>query len=511
MKKTIVFDKIARQALMRGIDTLADAVSSTLGPRGRNVIVKHSYDVPFSTHDGVTVAKEVFVNDPTEQAGVELVREAATKTNELAGDGTTTATILARSIIKAGLELIDSGVNPQVLKQDIETATVKVLHKLKAMASPVKTKEEILQIATISASSKELGKTVADAVELAGEDGVIRLNEVPTTEIRVEKLNGMEVESGWMSPYFITDDKNNAVVANPYILITDEKVDAASLIKILDLLPTKDLVVIADDLTPEALAILVANKLDIKSGYHFLSLRAPAYGTLRTDLLQDICAITGATLISSQSGRTLDSVDLMDLGHAGRVESTQTSTFIIDGGGMETIVNERKEQLKSRVSESKEEFEKDFLLKRIAKLSNGVVVINVGAKTILEMREKKYRIEDAVNATKAAKEEGIVAGGETALIRAAIWSENEGAKILHDSLYEPHKKLLENAGIDSNYKIKEGDNLGIDVTDGKVKDLLEAGIVDPVKVTLSALQNASSIACEVLISQVVIVDVPDEK
>lgn len=504
MKKIIKFDKEAREALMRGIDTLADAVSSTLGPRGRNVIVKHSYDVPFSTHDGVTVAKEVFVNDPVEQAGVELVREAATKTNELAGDGTTTATVLARAIIKAGLERIDKGINPQVIKQEIEKDTLKVLHKLKEMAKPVKTKEEILQIATISASSKELGQIVADAVELSGDDGVIRLNEVPTTEIRVEKLNGLEIESGWMSPYFITDDKNNAVVAKPYILVTDEKLDAASLIKILDLLPTKDLVVIADDLTPEALAILVANKLDTKSGYHFLSLRAPAYGTLRTDLLQDVCAITGATLISSQSGRTLDSVELMDLGRAERVESTQTSTFIIDGGGMKTMVDLRKEQLRSRLKASKEEFEKDLLAKRIAKLSNGVVIINVGAKTILEMREKKYRIEDAVNATKSAKEEGIVAGGETALVEGATVL---NAGLLKGCLLEPHLKLLENAGLQPTSLTYP---LGIDVTDGHVKNLLEAGIVDPAKVTISALQNASSIACEVLISQVVIVDVPEK-
>jgi len=502
MKKTILFDKEARQALMRGIDTLADAVSSTLGPRGRNVIVKHSYDVPFSTHDGVTVAKEVFVNDPVEQAGVELVREAATKTNELAGDGTTTATVLARAIIKAGLAEIDKGTNPQVLKQEIERDTLKVLNKLKEMAKPVKTKEEILQIATISASSEELGKIVADAVELAGEDGVIRLNEVPTTDIRVEKLNGLEVENGWMSPYFITDDKNNAVVAKPYILVTDEKLDAASLIKILDLLPTKDLVVIADDLTPEALAILVANKLDAKSGYHFLSLRAPAYGTLRTDLLQDLCAVTGATLISSQAGRTLDSVELMDLGHAERVESTQTSTFIIDGGGVKTMVDLRKEQLKARLKESKEEFEKDLLTKRIAKLSNGVVIINVGAKTILEMREKKYRIEDAVNATKAAREEGIVAGGETALIEAAnVLPVNN---LLFNCLYQPFHKLIENAGL-TGYEM-QSEGMGMDVTDGQFKNLLEAGIVDPVKVTRQALQNASSIACEVLISQVVIVD-----
>jgi len=313
----------------------------------------------------------------------------------------------------------------------------------------------------------------------------------------------MEIESGWMSPYFITDDKNNAVVAKPYILVTDEKLDAASLIKILDLLPTKDLVVIADDLTPEALAILVANKLDVKSGYHFLALRAPAYGTLRTDLLQDICAISGATLISSQSGQSLDSVGLMDLGRAGRVESTQTKTFIVDGGGMPSTVNLRKEQLKSRLKESKEEFEKDLLTKRIAKLSNGVVIINVGAKTVLEMREKKYRIEDAVNATKAAREEGIVAGGEMALTVVARDVTNNS--VLCNALVQPFGILMENAGLEKNQPVGLYPS-GIDVTDGKVKDLIKAGIIDPVKVTISALTNASSIACEVLIAQVLIVD-----
>ena len=525
MAKQIIFDEKARHALKRGVDQLANAVKVTLGPKGRNVVIDKGYGSPTITKDGVTVAKEIDLEDKFENIGAELVKEVASKTNDVAGDGTTTATVLAQAMISEGIKNITAGANPLAVKRGIEKAVEAIVSELKKMSKPV-TGEEIAQVASISANDAELGSKIAEAMKRVGQDGVITVEESQTFGIETEVVQGMRIEKGYSSPYMVTNtERMEAEYTDPYILVTDKKISS-----IQDILPIlekvvqsgkKDIVIVADDLDGEALTTLVLNKL--RGTFNALAVKAPGFGDRRKDMLADIAAVTGATVITEDLGRKLDTVELADLGSAHKVVATKDHTTFVDGKGDKVAVQARAAQLKKQIETTDSEFDREKLQERVAKLAGGVGVIKVGAATEVEMKEKKHRIEDAVSATKAAVEEGIVPGGGVALLRAlgtldAIKMSGEeliGVAIVKRAVEAPIRAIAENAGKDGSVVAEEvkkrSGSEGYNAATDTYEDLLKAGIVDPTKVTRFALQNAASIAAMFLTTECVITDLPKKE
>ena len=526
MAKILKFNQEAREKLLKGINILTDAVATTLGPKGRNVALDKKWGAPNVVHDGVTVAKEIDLEDPFENMGAQLLKEAASKTADVAGDGTTTATILAKSIVTEGLKNIQAGSNPMILKKGIEKGIVALVEELKKMSKKISTQGEVAQVATISASDSTIGNLIAEALEKVGKDGVVTVEEGKTMEMTVDYKEGMEFDKGFVSPYFVSDtDKMESSIEDAYILITDKKISsAADLVPFLEkfMAVSKNLVIIADEVEGEALALLVVNKL--RGTFNVLAVKAPGFGDRRKEMLEDIAILTGGSVISEDTGKKFESVEIDDLGRAGRVTSNKDNTLIVDGKGAKSKIESRIAQIRRELQSSDSEFDREKLQERLAKLTGGVAVINVGAATQVELKEKKERVIDAVAATKAAIEEGIVAGGEIALLRAAKvldtvvvegQEEKVGIEIVRRALEQPFRMLIKNAGMDEGIalaKIVEATgNMGIDVMDGVVKDLVKAGIIDPVKVTRSALQNAASVAVMVMTTEVLITDAPERE
>ncbi len=528
MAKQIKFAEDARQKLVSGINILAKAVVTTLGPKGRNVALDRKWGAPNVVHDGVTVAKEIELEDPFENMGAQLIKEAASKTNDDTGDGTTTATLLAQAIINNGLKHITAGVNPMILKHGLDKGLEAVVAEIKKMAKKVKDKNEIAQVATISAADPEIGNLIAEALEKVGKDGVVTVEEGKGLAMEIDYKEGMEFDKGFASPYFVTNpDKMEAEVEDTYILITDKKISS-----IQDLLPflekfvkiSKNLVIIADEIEGEALATLVVNKL--RGTFNALAVKAPGFGDRRKEMLEDIAILTGGKVISEDLGRKLDSVTVEDCGRADKVWADKENCRIIGGKGDKKAIAARIAQIKREIDETTSEFDKEKLQERLAKLSGGVAVVNVGAATEVEMKEKKERVNDAVSATKAAIEEGIVPGGGVTLIRARqvlekvkkelkYEDEKIGIDILYKALGEPVKWISKNAGADAGWvlrKIEEAKEIdyGFNALTMKFGPMMTAGIVDPAKVTRSALQNAVSISAMVLTTEALITDIPEK-
>ncbi len=531
MPKQLVFREEARRGLKRGVDKLADAVVTTLGPKGRNVALDKKFGAPTITHDGVTVAKEIELEDAFENMGAQLLKEAATKTNDIAGDGTTTATLLAQTIVNEGLKNVAAGANPMLLKRGIEAATEKVAEAIRAMAIDISTKEEIAAVAAISAQNQEIGDLIAEVMDKVGKDGVITVEESKGLEFETEYVEGMQFDRGYISAYFVTQpDTMEAVIEEPYILIHDKKISAATdIVPILEKLVQvgkRDLVIIAEDVDGEALATLVLNKL--RGMLNVLAVKAPGFGDRRKAMLQDIAILTGGTVISEEVGRKLETVQINDLGRAGKVVSTKEDTTIITARADERAIKGRIEEIRTEIERSTSDYDREKLQERLAKLAGGVAVIRVGAATEVELKEKKHRVEDALSATRAAVEEGIVPGGGVALINAMSSldnlkmdydDENTGVSILRRALEEPMKKIAANAGYDGAVIIQDvrreqqqrkNDRIGFDVISGKLVDMVEAGIIDPAKVTKGALENAASIAAMILTTEALITDLPEE-
>lgn len=524
MAKTLKFDLEAREKLRAGANILAQAVAATLGPKGRNVALDKKWGAPQVVHDGVTVAKEIELEDPFENMGAQLLKEAAQKTNDVAGDGTTTAVVIGRAILNEGLKNIQAGANPMILKRGIEKAVSVVVQKLKNMSKKLSTPEEVEQVATISAQDPEIGRLIAEALGKVGKDGVVTVEEGKGMEMNVEYKEGMEFDKGYISPYFVSDpDKMEASIEDPYILITDKKL--SSMQEFLPFLEkfvqvSKNLVIMADEVEGEALATLVVNKL--RGTFNVLAVQAPGFGDRRKEMLQDVAVLTGGMVISEDTGRKFESVEITDLGRAGRVTSTKDDTLIIDGKGSKQAITGRIAQIRTQLDKTDSEFDKEKLQERLAKLTGGVAVVNVGAATEIELKEKKLRVEDAVNATRAAIEEGIIPGGEIALIRAALvletlkvdGEEAIGVGIVRKALDEPFKELVGNAGLDVGLllaRVKDSNgNLGVDVLSGEVVDLIKAGIIDPVKVARSALENGASAAVMMLTTNALVAEKPEK-
>ncbi|MFA5186035.1 MAG: chaperonin GroEL [Patescibacteria group bacterium] len=525
MAKQIMFDEKARQAMKRGVDQLADAVKVTLGPKGRNVVIDRGYGSPTITKDGVTVAKEIDLEDKFENIGAELVKEVASKTNDVAGDGTTTATVLAQAMIAEGLKNITAGANPLAVKRGMEKGVEAVVAELKKISKPVQG-NEIEQVASISANDPEIGKKIADAMKEIGADGVITVEEGQTFGIETEVVKGMRIDKGYASPYMVTNaERMEAEYSDPFILVTDKKI--SSIQEILPILEKvvqtgkKEIVIVCDEIDGEALTTLILNK--IRGTFSALAVKAPGFGDRRKDMLQDIAIVTGASVITEDLGRKLDTVTLEDLGHAHKVIATKDSTTFVGGAGEEAKIQARVAVIRKTLEGTDSEFDRENLQKRLAKLAGGVCVIKVGAATEVEMKEKKHRIEDAVSATKAAVEEGIVPGGGVALIRTlaaldAAKVEGEeaiGISILKKSMEEPIRAIAENAGkegsvVAEEVKKRQGSE-GYNAQTDVYEDLLKAGIVDPTKVTRSALQNAASVAAMFLTTECVITDLPKKE
>ncbi len=526
MAKQIIFGEEARTKLVAGVNKLAHAVVTTLGPKGRNVAIDKKWGSPTVLHDGVSVAKEVELQDPFENMGAQLVKEAASRTNDIAGDGTTTATLLAQQIVLAGMKNITAGANPMQMKRGIDKAVAAVVVQLTKIKTDLSEKDW-QSVATISAQNPEIGAKIAEALKLVGRDGVVTVEESKGMEFEIEHKDGMQFDKGYASSYFATDTSSmESVIENPYILITDQKISAIS-----DLLPflentmkvSKNIVIIADDIEGEALATLVVNKM--RGTFNILAVKAPAFGDRRKALLQDIAILTGGSLISEDTGRKLDSVTVDDLGRADSVWSDKDNTQIIGGKGDKKSLKARLEQIRHELEKSTSEFDKDKLAERLAKLAGGVAVIKVGAATEVELNELKERVKDAVGATKAAIDEGIVPGGGVALIRAGqalktIKADNSdeevGIEIVKQSLSQPLRWLAKNAGSDDGWvvkKVEENKNpsFGFNSLTLEFEDMLKAGILDPVKVTRSALQNAASVASMILTTECLITDIPEEK
>jgi len=531
MSKLITYDEDARASMKRGMDALAEAVKTTLGPKGRNVALDKKYGAPTVTHDGVTVARDIELDDPFENMGAQLLKEAATKTEDVAGDGTTTATVLAQAIVNEGLKNVASGANPMQMKLGIDKAAEKVSEAIRAAAQPVKGRDEIAQVATVSASDPEIGNLIAEVMDKVGKDGVITVEESKTMAFETEYVEGMQFDRGYTSAYFVTDThRMEAVLEDPYILITDKKISA-----IVDILPTlekmlqtgkKDLLLIAEDVDGEALSTLVVNKL--RGVLNVLAVKAPGFGDRRKEMLRDIAILTGGTVISEEVGRKLDSVNLEDLGRARRVVSNKDDTTVIEGRGSEADIQGRIKQIKAQIEDTTSDYDKEKLQERMAKLSGGVAIIKVGAGTETELKEKKHRVEDALSATRSAVEEGIVPGGGVALLNAqpsldGLSLEGDadvGVRIVRKALEEPLRQLAENAGMDGsvvleNVRRRAGEaksaTLGYDVMRDEYTDMLARGIVDPAKVTRSAVENAASIGGMVLTTEVMITDKPEPK
>jgi len=525
--KMVIYGDQARLKLKAGVDALTKAVAATLGPKGGNVALEKSWGAPQIVNDGVTIAKEIELSDKFENMGAQLVKEAASKTNDVAGDGTTTATVLAQALVESGLRVVSAGANAMGIRRGLEKATEAAVEEIKKISKPISTTAERTQVATISSQSEEIGKLVAEAMDKVGVSGVITVEEGKGFQIELDYKEGMQFDKGYASPYFITNpDKMEAVIEDPYILVTDSKVSSLA-----DMLPmlenfikvSKNLVIISEDVDGEALATLVVNKL--RGTFNVLAVKAPGFGDRRKAMLQDIAILTGASFISEETGRKLDSARVEDLGRADRVISDKDDTTIVGGKGVETEIKKRIQQIESEIKETTSDYDKEKLQERLAKLSGGVAVISVGAATEAEMKEKKLRVEDAVNATKAAVEEGIVTGGGIAFLmaREAVkklkleGDEATGAKILYEALEKPARQIVENAGKDAGEVIgeirrqsadKNNPNIGFNVLSMKYVDLVEDGIIDPAKVARNALQNAVSVATMVLITECLIADAP---
>lgn len=524
MAKEIKFSEEARRAMLRGVDKLADAVKVTLGPKGRNVVLEKKFGSPLITNDGVTIAKEIELEDPFENMGAKLVAEVASKTNDVAGDGTTTATVLAQAMIREGLKNVTAGANPMGIRKGIEKAVAVAVEELKAISKPIEGKDSIAQVAAISAADEEVGQLIAEAMERVGKDGVITLEESKGFTTELDVVEGMQFDRGYVSPYMVTDsDKMEAVLENPYILITDKKVSS-----IQELLPVleqvvqqgKPLLIIAEDVEGEALATLVVNKL--RGTFTAVAVKAPGFGDRRKAMLQDIAILTGGEVITEELGRELKSTTIASLGRAAKVVVTKEHTTIVGGAGRAEDIQARINQIRAQLEETTSEFDREKLQERLAKLAGGVAVIKVGAATETELKERKLRIEDALNATRAAVEEGIVAGGGTALMNvynkvAAIEAEGDeatGVKIVLRAIEEPVRQIAQNAGLEGSVIVErlktEKAGVGFNAATGEWVDMIEAGIVDPTKVTRSALQNAASVAAMFLTTEAVVADKPEE-
>jgi len=524
--KQLVFDVEARRKLKDGVDALANALRVTLGPRGRNVVLERKFGPPAVVDDGVSVAKEIELRDPFENLGAHLAREVATKTNDVAGDGTTTATVLAQAIVREGMKNVAAGANPMALKLGLERGVETVIKTLRDMARPVAGKEQIAQVATISGHDPEIGQIIADVMEKVGKDGVITVEEGKGISMETEYVEGMQLDRGYVSPYFVTNaERMEAVIDDPYILIADKRISAvADLLPVLEriLQVTKNVVLVCDDCEGEALATLVVNKL--RGTINALAVKAPSFGDRRKATLEDIAILTGGTFITEETGRKLETVQVSDLGRARRVVATKEDTVIIEGHGSDEAIQSRIKQIKAQVDDAASEFDREKLQERLAKLAGGVAVVKVGAPTEVELKEKKLRVEDALSATRAAVEEGIVAGGGVALLRAVgsldkldkelTGDELTGARILKKALEEPLRLIAENAGKEGSVvanavRQNKDAEWGYDAQDDVYGNLLERGIIDPVKVTRSALENAASIAALVLTTETLVTEIPE--
>ncbi|WP_462433128.1 chaperonin GroEL [Phascolarctobacterium succinatutens] len=522
MAKQILFNEEARRSLERGVNALADAVKVTLGPKGRNVVLEKKFGAPTITNDGVTIARDIELEDPFENMGAQLVKEVSIKTNDVAGDGTTTATVLAQAMINEGMRNVAAGANPMVLKKGIKKAVDVLVDELKNVSQKVETKAAKAQVASISAADDEIGNLIADAMEKVGDDGVITVEESKTMETHLETVEGMQFDRGYISPYMATDaDKMEAVLSNPYVFITDRKITMiADIMPVLEKVVQNggELLIIAEDVEGEALATLVVNKL--RGTFKAVAVKAPGFGDRRKAMLQDIATLTGATVISEEVGRKLDSASMADLGRAGQVRVTKELTTIVDGLGDKDAIAARVAQIRAQIPETTSDFDKEKLQERLAKLAGGVAVIKVGAATEVELKDKKLRIEDALNATRAAVAEGIVAGGGTALLQVqpalakikATGDEKTGVEIVKRAIEEPVRQIAYNAGlegaviVDTIKRSRKG--YGFNALTEEYVDMIEAGIVDPTKVTRSALQNAASIASMVLTTESIVADKP---
>jgi len=524
MAKQILFDEEARRALEKGVDALANAVKITLGPKGRNVVLDKKFGAPTITNDGVTIARDIELEDPFENMGAQLVKEVATKTNDVAGDGTTTATLLAQAMIHEGMRNVAAGANPMIIKKGIEQAVKALVAEIKKNAKQVEGKAAIAQVASISAADEETGNLIAEAMEKVGKDGVITIEESKGMDTNLSVVEGMQFDRGYISPYMVTDtDKMEAVLNDPYVLITDRKISAVA-----DMLPVlekvvqqgKELVIIAEDVDGEALATLVVNKL--RGTFKAVAIKAPGFGDRRKAMLEDIAILTGGNVITEELGRKLDSVELEDLGRARQIRVSKEETTVVDGAGDQAQINARVEQLKKQIQESTSDFDKEKLQERLAKLAGGVAVIEIGAATEVELKEKKLRIEDALNATRAAVEEGIVAGGGTTFIDIlpvldtieATGDVKTGILIVKRAIEEPVRQIAHNAGLEGSVVVanvkKAGKGMGFNALTEEYIDMIAAGIVDPAKVTRSALQNAASIAAMVLTTETLVADKPEK-
>ena len=532
MAKQLVFSNDAQYALKRGVDILANAVATTLGPKGRNVALDKKFGAPTVTHDGVTVAKEIELKDPYENMGAQLLKEAATKTNDVAGDGTTTATVLAQSIVHEGLKNVTAGANPMQIKRGLEMATDAVVASIKKMSTPVVDKHEIANVASISAADTEIGDLIAEVMDKVGKDGVVTVEESKGREFETEYVEGMQFDRGYISAYFVTNpEAMEAVLENPYVLIHDKKISAATdIVPLMEKLLQKgkrDLVVIAEDVDGEALATLVLNKL--RGMFNILAVKAPGFGDRRKAMLQDIAILTGGTVITEELGRKLESVTIEDLGQAAKVQADKDNTTIIEGKGSLKEIKGRIEQIKAEVENTTSDYDKEKLQERLAKLSGGVAIIRVGAATETELKEKKHRVEDALSATRAAVEEGIVPGGGVALVNAIAALKKvdsdepdiqTGITIMRRALEEPMRRIAANAGQDGAVVIdtvrrmakdKNDKNIGYNVLSGQYENMVQSGIIDPAKVTRSAVENAASIAAMILTTDALVTDIPEKE
>jgi chaperonin GroEL len=529
--KQLIFREEARRALQRGVDKVAEAVATTLGPKGRNVALDKKFGAPTVTHDGVTVAKEIELEDTFENMGAQLLKEAATKTNDIAGDGTTTATVLAQAIVNEGLRNVAAGANPMLLKRGIMAATEAIARSIRAQATPIATKAEIASVASVSAQDDEIGNLIADVMDRVGKDGVVTVEESKGLEFETEYVEGMQFDRGYISPYFITaPDTMEAVVEEPYILIYEKKISAAQdivpLLEKLVQIGKREIVIIAEDVDGEALATLVLNRL--RGMLNVLAVKAPGFGDRRKAMLRDIAILTGGTVISEETGRKLETVTLQDLGRAKKVVSTKDATTVVDGYGEEAQIAGRIEEIRREIDMATSDYDREKLQERLAKLSGGVAIIRVGAATETELKEKKHRVEDALSATRAAVEEGIVPGGGVALMNAVDAlanlkldgdDENTGVQIVRRALETPMRKIAANAGVDGSVviqevrrlqKAKKNHRIGFNVLSGEYIDMIDAGIPDPAKVTRGAVENAASIASMILTTEVLITDAPEK-
>ncbi|MFN8385237.1 MAG: chaperonin GroEL [Anaerolineales bacterium] len=534
--KQIVFSEDARRKLKNGMNVVANAVGATLGPKGRNVAIDRKFGSPTVTHDGVSVAKEIELEDPFENMGAQLLKEAASKTNDIAGDGTTTSTVLAHAIVNEGLKTLEAGYNPMLLKHGISLATETVVEELRKMSVKIDTKGDIASVATNSAADEEIGGLIADVMDKVGKDGVITVEESKSMQFEQEFVEGMQFDRGYLSPYFITSaDKMEAIIADAYVLINEKKISAAQdivpLLEKLVQIGKRELVIIAEDIDGEALATLVLNKL--RGMLNVLAIKAPGFGDRRKAMLQDIAILTGGTVIAEETGRKLETATLQDLGRAEKVISDKENTTIIGGKGKKADIEGRIKEIRSEIEKSTSDYDKEKLQERLAKLSGGVAIIRVGAATETEMKEKKHRVEDALSAARAAVEEGIVPGGEISLINAGakldkLAKENGdedsevrvGINIVKKALEAPIRRLASNAGQDGSVIIdtvrrtaaeKKNKNIGYNVLTNKYVDMIEAGVIDPVKVVRGALENAASIASMILTTDVLVTDMPEKE